>query len=174
MEDRDPAVALQACMAAIRRGGLGGESSVDELERCLRRVGDALREKEREIEWLREALEQSRENYEEERSRAQLAQSSVTYGDWTSGSGSCTLSSDVARHTGNEVEGSGGVVSLSSDHVTNTDGLEPSRDGMTEPVYENSAVPNTGNEIRTKDQLRTLQSRSDGRFSRQLICSVVV
>ena len=71
MEDRDPAVALQACIAALRRGGVGegGPPSSAEVERCLRRVGEALNEKEREIEWLREALEQSRESYEE-RSRA--------------------------------------------------------------------------------------------------------
>ena len=71
MEDRDPVVAVQACIAALRRGGVGegGPPSAAELERCLRRVGEALSEKEREIEWLREALEQSRETYEE-RSRA--------------------------------------------------------------------------------------------------------
>ena len=63
MEDRDPLVALQACIAAIRRAGMGDEGP--ELEGCLRRVGEALSGKDREIEWLREALEQSRESYVE-------------------------------------------------------------------------------------------------------------
>ena len=63
MEDRDPLVALQACIAAVRRGGMGEEGA--EIEQFLRSVGESISEKDREIEWLREALEQSRE----ERSR---------------------------------------------------------------------------------------------------------
>ena len=67
MEDRDPVIALQACITAIRRSGWVGEegSSSTELVQCLRRVGESLSEKDREIEWLREALEQSRETYNE-------------------------------------------------------------------------------------------------------------
>lgn len=70
MEDRDPIVALQACIAAVRRsGGVGEEDETTAIVRSLCRVGEALSERERELEWLREALEQSRESYEE-RSRA--------------------------------------------------------------------------------------------------------
>ena len=73
MEDLDPLVALQACIAAVRRGGMGEEGA--EIQRFLRRVGEAMSENDREIEWLREALEQSRE--EKSRDFGQLAASMV-------------------------------------------------------------------------------------------------
>ena len=131
MEDRDPLVALQACIAAIRRGGVGEEGSTSpvELERCLRRVWEALSEKDREIEWLREALEQSRESYEE-RSRAlgQLAGSTegAVYGETLVGVVGC-----VATVTASEQDTRGLK-------------LEQENDRTTESAYERVGVPVSG------------------------------
>lgn len=126
MEDRDPLVALQACIAAVRRGGVGEEGSTSpaELERCLRRVWEALSERDREIEWLREVLEQSRESYEE-RSRA-LGQLPGLEGE--------TL-----------VDVVGGVATVTaSEQDTRGLRLEQENGRTTESAYECVGVPVTG------------------------------
>ena len=123
MEDLDPLVALQACIAAVRRGGMGEEGA--EIQRFLRRVGEAMSEKDREIEWLREALEQSRE--ERSRDFGQLAGSmvDVQQGGEVSGFGGCV---------GTPVGVVGGVATGPQDNS----GLEwkGGNDGTTESVSE--------------------------------------
>ena len=134
MEDRDPVVALQACISAIRRaGGVGEEgASPVELERCLRRVGEALSEREREVEWLREALEQSKESYPYQTSCvAQETPAQPYLVDGVAGlearEGEESLGLEQGTYGDKELD------PKSSD-------AEPVSDGMTEPVYENTGM----------------------------------
>ena len=165
MEDRDPSIVLQACIAFVRRGELGEAVSGEDLERSLLRVGDALRDRDREIEWLREALEQSRED---ERSRAQqlmpCEQSSTSYyssvGDLPGGFEGGALNERIAE---------GGDVVLSAHH--GTEELELDHDRTTKPVNENTTVLSNGKEpVKTKpaaecvEEQGTLHSTGDGRF----------
>ena len=152
MEDRDPVVALQACIAAIRRNEVHDGSSVDRLHQCLRRVGEALREKDREIEWLREALEQrdseqrSHEGQLQWEAHQTFEQSAGVSGG---GYGTTEVTSENAPPnywqstvTMTEDRGPVGGMSVVQDQGANTGGpeLEPGHEGTTEPVYENMAV----------------------------------
>ena len=152
MEDGDPLVALQACIAAVRRGGVGegGSTSSVELERSLRRVGEALGDKDREIEWLREALEQSRESYEES-SRA-LEQLAVDHSGVGVVSGGAPNSDTVGGVVG--VVGVATVSGVEED----TRGLELERgnDRMRESAYESDGV------LVSEEAERQLQSTVDG------------
>lgn len=68
--------ALRTCIAAVQRekvqlrdaAGLERSSNVDTLEQCLCLVEEVLRDKDREIQHLRDALERSRERKYEEKS----------------------------------------------------------------------------------------------------------
>ena len=188
MEDRDPVVALQACIAAIRRNEVHDGSSVDRLHQCLRRVGDALREKDREIEWLREALEQrdseqrSRESQLQWENYQTFEQSNGSAG--VAGGGHSTqVTSESAlpnywQGTRMMAEGGGpaGGMSVVQDQGANSGGpeLEPGHDRMTEPVSEYMAMPDQTSHVSTEmmrytsapDSLKQepLHATTEGRF----------
>ena len=118
-------------------------------------MGDALRERDREIEWLREALEQrdseqrSREAHLQwEYDQQHLEQSNGS--GRAAGDGDCTeMSNESAPHhywqgtvTMAEDRANVGGMGVALDQGTDTSGqgLEPVCDRTTEPVHENMTV----------------------------------
>ena len=182
MEDRDPVVALQACIASIRRNEVQDGSTVERLHQCLRRVGAALREKDREIEWLREALDQrdseqrSREDHQQQweghQPFEQASGSDVQCGEVTSESSMTSNLQGAVNVSEGGANLRGVSVSLDQSTVdTSWRDLEPGH----EPAYENMVVSeqnsqvSNGNECEmtnTPDCLmkEALHATDEGRF----------
>lgn len=169
-------VALRACIAAVKSvGGQldGGSNIVGKLEQSLCRVQDALREKEREIERLKKALEQRKQRDFEEKScesREVIEQrSSDECANEIEKEKECALYYlvDAFEQTESEnvtTSGSVGVSSLSSDQDTNSGrDLELDRDRMT-PVYESMTISVLSSE-ETSAQLSSGNSAQTERVS---------